>query len=315
VWLLLACPLAATADPADPDDPGSIGIGLVPDADSSPDPRSRMYIVDHVAPGTEVRREIMVQNASPRPQHVELYASAAEIDGEAFVAVVERGGNDLSEWTTLERPSLDLEPGETERVGVTIAVPRTASEGERYAAVLAEVASPATETGALQQVNRVGIRVYLSVGPGGEPPTDFTIDDLEVHVPARGGWPVLRAQVTNAGERALDLSGEATLRREGGTITAGPFTTTAVVSVAPGGSGTVDIVLDEPLPGGAWHAEATLRSGDVERTAEARVQLPDFEGPQRSDRSGMVAGLIAGLVVAVALSLLVLARWHRARPT
>ena len=53
---------------------------------------------------------------------------------------------------------------------MTIAVPRDAAPGERYGVVWAEVRAAAPAAGGITQVSRVGIRIYLSVGPGGRPP-------------------------------------------------------------------------------------------------------------------------------------------------
>lgn len=266
-----------------------------------------MYIVDHVDPGAELRREIEVQNASSSPHHIELYPAAASVQGGAFAAADGHGGNDLSEWTTLDESALDLDPGEIERVGVTIEVPETASEGERYAAVLAEVAAPHPEDAMVQQVNRVGIRVYLSVGPGGEPPSGFTIDDIGLRDAAGDGWPVVTAEVTNTGERALDIAGTASLRRVEGTMSAGPFETRSVVTLLPGESGVAELDLDETLPGGAWNAEVTLASGDLERTAADSVTLP---GPAEVDDGGNwpVIALIVGIAAFVLIAMLLLGR-------
>lgn len=61
-------------------------------------------------------------------------------------------------------------------VKVTMRVPRNAVGGERYGAAWAQVASKGK--GTIKTVHRVGVCVYLSVGPGGEPPSDFTIDKI-----------------------------------------------------------------------------------------------------------------------------------------
>ena len=42
--------------------------------------------------------------------------------------------------------------------------------------IWAEVASPKTATHRVSVVHRIGIRVYLDVGPGGEPPSDFRVE-------------------------------------------------------------------------------------------------------------------------------------------
>jgi hypothetical protein len=294
---------------AEPDGVGSIGISVIEDAASPVDERSRMYIVDHLSPGDELHREIEVQNASPERQHVELYSVAASVEDEVFTAAEGRGGNDLSDWTTLDQSSVDLGPGQHARVGVTIEVPETASRGERYAAVFAEVAH---NDGTVREVNRVGIRTYLSVGPGGELPADFAIDDLAVTVPSGAEWPVLTARVRNTGERALDMSGSVSLQRDGGTMSAGPFDVATGVTILPGGSGHVQAVLDEPLPSGEWDAEAVLASGDVERTAEATIVIPGPAKVEQSSYAGRIP-LAVGILAAAIVVAFLLGRHLRSR--
>jgi hypothetical protein len=48
---------------------------------------------------------------------------------------------------------------------VTIRVPRDAAPGERYGVVWAETRAGPDSGDGITQVNRVGIRLYLSVGP------------------------------------------------------------------------------------------------------------------------------------------------------
>src|SRR5207237_965624 len=57
---------------------GGIGLQLV-DAPVSAgdDPRAQIYIVDHIAPGTVVRRRIEVSDTTHSAAHVDLYAAAA----------------------------------------------------------------------------------------------------------------------------------------------------------------------------------------------------------------------------------------------
>ena len=98
----------------------------------------------------------------------------------------------------------------------TIVVPALASAGERYGVIWAEVRSGNASTG-IVTVNRVGIRVYLSVGEGGAPPSSCVIRTL-AGARAGDGAPVVEALVANTGGRALDLrsglitgSGQATI--------------------------------------------------------------------------------------------------------
>jgi hypothetical protein len=71
--------------------------------------------------------------------------------------------------------------------------------------VWAEARSTPSAGGGITQVSRVGIRVYLSVGPGGPPAADFTIDSLTARR-SPDGRPVVLASVHNTGGRALDMN-------------------------------------------------------------------------------------------------------------
>lgn len=57
---------------------GSVGLRLteVP-ASARDDPRAQLYIVDHLAPGTVIHRQIEVSNTTASSQRVALYAAAA----------------------------------------------------------------------------------------------------------------------------------------------------------------------------------------------------------------------------------------------
>jgi hypothetical protein len=52
-------------------------------------------------------------------------------------------------------------------------VPVNLRNGERYAVLWAQVVSPKDSRHNVAVVHRVGVRVYLDVGPGGEPASDF----------------------------------------------------------------------------------------------------------------------------------------------
>src|SRR5206468_3639121 len=104
---------------------------------------------------------------------------------------------------------------------VTIAVPRTASEGERYAVVWAQTSGPSTGAN-VTQISRLGVRVYLDIGPGGEPASSFEITEVTADR-TPDGTPRLTAQVRNTGARALDVTGTLTLSDGPGSASAGPF--------------------------------------------------------------------------------------------
>ncbi|SCF08667.1 hypothetical protein GA0070618_3113 [Micromonospora echinospora] len=276
------------------------------------DPRARAYIVDHLKPGTTIHRRVEIQNSSPERQHIELYAAGATVRENVFTAFDGRGGNELSSWVRTEVPDIDLPPGAKRAVKVTISVPESASRGERYAALLAQVTKPPTDGSNIGQIRRVGVRIYLDVGPGGEPPTDFRIDGLTAGR-GPGEWPVVTARVHNTGERALDMNGTLTLSRESGTARVGPFSVTTGVTILPGQTGQVSAEVTEPLAPGRWTARLVLTSGTVERETEGKLTFPvpvEATAAEPAGRTGLVLSVGVGAVLAIAGTLLA---WHLIR--
>jgi hypothetical protein len=281
------------------------------------DPRALAYIVDYLNPGAAIRRRVEIKNTSSQRQHVDLYAGAAQIENNTFTVADGRSGNDLSGWVSLDPAGVDL-PGKSSRqVWVTIAVPVDASKGERYGAIWAQIARPPTAGNTIGEINRVGIRMYLDVGPGGEPPTDFAIKNLTV-ARSTGKWPAVTAEVDNTGQRALDMTGSLSLADADATVKAGPFTVATGVTILPGQTGHVTALIDKPLPAGTWAAALTLTSGTVTRTASATITLsaagqPAVVRTARSDWKTLGLASSAGVVLAMALLLLTLYLVRRRR--
>jgi hypothetical protein len=251
---------------------GNIGIRLLEaPSDRAEDPRARLYIIDHVEPGTTIERSFEVSNTTDEARTIEVYPGPARIRAGEFVGEEAGARSELTAWTAVSRPRLELGPGETTELEATIAVPSDASEGERYGALWASTAS--TGTGQVQMVNRVGIRIYLSVGPGGEPASDFEITSL---TPGRTdkGRPYVEATVTNTGGRAIDLRGSLKLTDGPGGLSAGPFDVTTG-TLAPGDRESLPVELDKSLPAGPWEARLVLRSGLLEKRASATITFPE----------------------------------------
>ena len=303
---------------------GTLGIRLADPPRDATDPRARLYIVDHVAPGTTFKRQLEVSNSSPQPQRVELYAAAADIKDGAFVGKEGREPNEGSAWITVDPPAVDLAAGGRGLATITVAVPAGAAEGERYAAIWAELPPAAPDPGGqgVTLVNRVGVRVYLFVGPGGAPSSDFAVDSL-VAARNRDGRPVVNALVHNTGRRALDLGGELRLADGPGGLSAGPFRAQSVTTLEVGAIGAVAVELDARIPLGPWEATMTLRSGNVERQTRARVSVPEANEsaspPARAEEvveedDDLPAGpIVGGAVVLGALFGLLLGRRRRRR--
>ena len=302
-------------------DPGSIGIRLL-DAPVSAgeDPRARTYIVDHLKPGTTIKRRVEVGNSTAAPQSVAVYPGAATIKGGSFTPAEGSTPSELTQWTTVDRATVPLKPGQNSAVEVTIKVPKDASPGERYGAIWAEIAGPAPQGGGVSLVNRVGVRIYLDVGPGGAPAPNFVLDGLAATRDA-DGLPAVVAQVRNTGGRALDLSGSLTLAEGPGGLSAGPFPATLGVTLAPGDVSPVTVVLDRQIPNGPWKAALTLKSGLLEKTTKATLTVPATEGTSEvvlaSTSSGfpwllVIIGALLGLAVLFLLALVL--RHRRSEP-
>lgn len=299
---------------------GTIGIRLLQaPVNRRDDPRARMYVVDYLPPGAVIQRMLEVVNTSRQRQHVELYAAAASITDDHFVGAADRTANELSTWVRLSAPSQDIPAGAHADIEATIAVPATAPSGERYAVIWAQVSSPPGGPGAIQVVNRVGVRLYLDVGVGGEPASDFAILALTA---ARNsdGTPEVLARVHNTGARALDLTGSLTLSDGPGTMSAGPFRADPGLTLGIGDYGQIVVSLDTRLPAGPWSARLTLASGQVQHTTQATLTFPHNPGvstaaPAHANTAQRY--LIALLVLGGLLSALLLVAgalaWRRRR--
>ncbi|GGM03575.1 MULTISPECIES: hypothetical protein [Micromonospora] len=299
---------------------GSIGIQLLEaSADRHDDPRAKVYIVDHMKPGTEMTRRFAVTNTSPRPQRITMSVGTAEIRDNKFVPSTDPQVNELPEWVRIDQPAFVAPPHSTTTLRATVKIPPSAPRGERYGVIWASVASaaPDPEHGNVQKINRTGIRLYLDVGPGGDPPSDFEIDKL---VPGRTeeGLPIVRATVRNTGERALDLSGRLWLSDGPGGLSAGPFGVTVGTTVAPGGTAHAEVRLDRQLPNGPWQARLRLESGRIHREFTGEITFPDENGSwglpaTLSDRLPVLVALLGALTLAAGMWLVVAVRRARSR--
>ena len=302
--LLLAGIFVPAAEAAPPHElPNSIGIRLVAaPANSRSDPLGRGYVVSRLAPGASIHRRVEVVNGTASVADVAVYPAAAVLRDGQFGFAPGHNANELTSWTSVARPALRLEPGASAFETVTITVPKEASAGERYAVIWAEVSTPA-RAAHVRLVNRVGVRIYLSVGPGGKPASNFTIGTLTSQRSAAGA-PIVFARVHNSGGRTLEIGGSLTLSHGPGGLRAGPFPVELARTLAPGGTEAALVRLDARLPRGPWRAQLTLTSGFLERTTAARITFPLLSTrplPPSSQRQPFLAWLLLGLAALVAL--------------
>ena len=295
----LASPAKAAAGPG----PGSFGTRLadVPSAEAG-NPRALRYIIDHLHPGTTIRRRILVANLGPRTARMTVYPDAATISGGSFTGDAGETRSDLTTWITTNQHTVVLGPHATTMVTVFIHVPRDASSGERYGVIWTQETSrlPYRSGLAIMEVNRVGVRIYLSVGPGGAPPSNFAVTSLSATRSAHG-QPIVTAHVRNTGGRALDISGYLKLSDGPGGLTAGPYKIHNDVTITPGQSEPMEAVLSRRLPDGPWLAQIDLVSGLTERHAQATIQFPGY-GARTVTSGYLIAGgtlLIIPAMIAV----------------
>ncbi|WP_326633551.1 MULTISPECIES: hypothetical protein [unclassified Streptomyces] len=296
---------------------GSVGVRLVDiPVDLADDPRARHYIVDNLTPGTTVHRRIEVLNTTDSTLHVEVYPAAATITHGSFVGAAGRKRNELSSWTRLRRRTLDVPAHDTLRDTVKIAVPRDAAPGERYAVVWAQVRGG--RGGGIALVSRTGIRMYLSVGGHNPPAPNFTARTMTAE---RGpdGRAIVRAQITNTGGRALDLSGTLKLASVSGSLSAGPYQVQLGTSLAPHQSEPVLIPVTDEVADGPWRATLELRSGLLVKKFHAKIRFPHTQGmapaaavDTEASGGGALKGLVAGILL-LGTALLIVANRVRRR--
>jgi hypothetical protein len=260
---------------AAPSCPG-LGIGLVEIPAGTADPRATQYVIDHVAPGARFSRRFQVCNGSAKSVTVAIYAGAAHIAGGSFQIDAGHAVNELTRWIRVEPAAVTIAPGKRVIASASFAVPRNAEQGERYAVLLAEL--PAHQAGSgVNVASRVGVRVYLDVGPGGAPKSDFAVDSLQA-VRTPDGKGQVTAAVHNTGKRALDFTGSLSLNDGPGGLSGGPYPARLGTTLAPGDAEPVVVPIDAAVADGPWTADLTLKSGLLVRKVRGVIRFPAAPG-------------------------------------
>jgi hypothetical protein len=300
-----AASASAATSPAPRPSPGRIGIRqrTIPYSQRN-NPRDRLYIIQNVRPGTRIQRLIQVANLSRTRVRLQLYPAAASITHGHFLFGSGRTPNQLTTWTKVSAASVTLAPHQLKTLKVTVSVPRNASRGTQDAAI------GRSGRANVMLVNRVGIRMYVSVGPGGPPPSNFTISAPYAHR-GQGGRGVVSVTVNNTGGSALDIQGTLTLTGGPGGLKAGPFTSATVATVAPGQSAPVTFLLGKGIPNGPWRASVHLQSGLIVKNEQASIDFA--QAPGRSPWL-LALSVLAAVLVVVALGAGVVTSRRRRRP-
>ena len=196
--------------------PQGFGVRLVDVPVSEADnPRALRYIIDYLPAGTVIHRRILVVNQESR--HGAFHRlSRRRRDRRRALHRGRRGDQQRADQLDQRAaPDGHPPPGASAMDMITIRVPAGATRGEHYGVIWVQqtAQSRSPPASASIEVSRVGIRVYLAVGPGGAPPTSFAITSITAHRSA-SGQPFIVAHVDNTGGRAIDLDG--TVRLAGG---------------------------------------------------------------------------------------------------
>ncbi len=290
--MLLALTIAPPSGPASGHGPaaGPIGITLRPEPAGSPpstDARERGSVIAFVAPGSSLTRTVTVVNSGPDRERIDLYPAGASIRTDTFTPSATRSGNDLSSWTNVYPSTVDVPAHGSRAVKVTVSPPGGTRSGERFAMVWAQPRDG-------DVADRVGLRMYVAIGRGTAPASDFSIETVAVGTDD-AGRPVISANVTNTGGRAVDITGVTTLTTGPDGQSRAPIAIARTITLARGGRGQVTAVLDPPPPSGRWLVNVTLSSGTVNRQRAATVTVPSASP---DDRSPAMFGWVAlGLLI------------------
>jgi hypothetical protein len=302
---------------AAPAPPGSFGVRLVDvPVSEAGNPRALRYIIDYLPTGTVIHRRILVVNDEARTARFTVYPDAAFITGGQFVGYSGATRNELTNWVSVQHPTVTLAAGASVMDMITIRVPPGATRGEHYGVIWVQQTAKARARGpesGVTEVSRVGVRLYMAVGRGGAPPTKFDITSITGHL-TDAGRPVIVAHVNNTGGRAIDLNGSARLTDGPGGTSSGPFPAQRIVTLAPGQSWNMTFPVPKSLPDGSWRVTVTLASGLTKATATAAIQLTANVAAQAAmSATSWIWLALGGLIVALVVAMGWYARQHRRR--
>jgi hypothetical protein len=287
--------------------PATIGIRLLEAADaSSAQGLESVYIVGDLQADHALTRRLEIFNTSGSSMRITLYPAAAAIRAGAFTYAVGRSMNQLSSWITVARPVIMLAPRSDTEVKVRVSVPKRTTPGERYAVVWAQVSARTSSSGDVQLTNRVGIRVYLSVGSV-QLADDFRIGTVTARRTVNGA-PYVAAWVLNESSATVRIVGRVTLHNGPGGLRDGPVSMVPLSALPPGDAGQVAAYFDRGLPRGPWRASLRMSNGTTGQVRITELVFPEV--PLSSSTPEWRAPLLVSSAFVIALLCLVACRRH-----
>lgn len=251
---------------------GDIGVKLdtVPASERN-NPIDQAYIVRWMRRGTVARAVISVLNDTPATQHIQVYPAAAQMSGLVFEFASGTTANELTTWTRLSQHLLVMKPFTEAPVEVAITVPRDASPGRNVAVIWAQLSSG---HGQITMVNRVGIRMYITIGRGGPPPPGFRISSATAGR-SPSGRPEVLVRVRNTGGTPLSLVSQVRLvNGPGGVSIANLPLASGTTMLGVGTVSTLAFAGSKSLPNGPWTAVLSMRGGFIQHTLRVRLTFP-----------------------------------------
>lgn len=276
------------------------------------DPRADIYIIDHLNPGTDIQRNFQVSNTGSNKVTLSLYPAAASVSGGAFKFAAGHTQNEMTTWVHLSKKTITLAPHSTATVAAAAAVPKDASSGDQNGVIWAE--QDMKGAGNVNLVSRVGIRMYLNIGPGGAPPAGFTVGTPTASKTANGTH-LISVPIDNTGGRAVDVRGSVSLSSGPGGLQAGPFNPQAMDTLAPGQTHPVMFALSSKLPDGPWQATFTFKSDLITKTEKVTLNLASHSATTaKSHKPFPIIPVIGGigLFLIIAIGAMLLVRHRRA---
>ena len=198
-------------------------------------------------------------------------------------------------------------------VTVTIQVPRIASPGNLYGVIWAQETGVGKNGSGVNviETNRVGIRIYLNVGPGGPPPVNFDITSISGIRFARGQFMVV-AHVHNTGGQAIDATGTLKLTNGPGGLSAGPYKE-PTVTLSPGQSQPITVMLNKQMPQGSWLATIDETSGITQRSAQVTIDF--YPSPPNHHLFLILAAVLIVFLLLAGLFVWLIRRNRRSSPS
>lgn len=227
-----------------------------------------------VEPGDRLEDALVVVNNGSTPIDLVLYAADAFTTdtGQLDLRTREHAPTGVGAWLRMDLERISLEPGESEEIPFTVAIPDDAATGDHMGGI---VTTPASTSNGIEPERRAAIRVQLRVGDGFRP--SLSVEDLSVDY---SGDPLVAGLATVT--YTLRNTGDTMLAAEQAIAVAGPFDASRVAAEP------IDAT-PQLLPDEAWTVSVPVRGVAPTGLLTATVAIT----PLYTDAAGSTGPLAA----------------------